>query len=154
MPAAPDIYPMPSFPVLEVADPAHSASWYQDALGFQDVFTMANPDGLVSLSHLRWTRYADLLLRSDSDSPGPGEKGRGVTLTFAVTDGTVDAVAERARQHGAQILSEPEDKPWNARECTVADPDGFQLTFTQGPLKPLDFNRVMAGAPDTPDPKP
>ena len=151
MSAAPDIYPMPSFPVLEVADPARSASWYQDALGFQDVFTMAGADGLVSLSHLRWTRYADLLLRPDSDPSDATEKGRGVTLTFAVTDGTVDAVAERARQHGARIVSEPEDKPWNARECTVADPDGFRLTFTQGPLKPLDFDRVMAGAIDAQD---
>ncbi len=144
MPAPPDIYPMPSFPVLEVADPARSASWYQDALGFQDVFTMADPAGLVSLSHLRWARYADLLLRPGSASD-TAEKGRGVTLTFAVTDGTVDAVAERARQHGARVLSEPEDKPWNARECTVADPDGFRLTFTQGPLKPLGFEEVIRG---------
>ena len=146
-----EIYPMPSFTVLEVADVAQSATWYRDALGFGEVYAMPNPDGGVALSHLRWARYADLLLRPDPGPSNDAEKGRGVTLTFAVTDGTVDAIAERARQHGAQILSEPEDKPWNARECTVADPDGFRLTFTQGPLKPLDFDRVMAGAIDAPD---
>ena len=142
-----EIYPMPAFPVLEVADAARSAAWYQEALGFRDVFTMRGPDDAVGLAHLRWARYADLLLRPADDPSDTAEKGRGVTLTFAVTDGTVDAVAKRARQHGADIVAEPEDKPWNARECTVADLDGFRLTFTQGPLKPVSFDEVMAGAP-------
>ena len=138
-----EIYPMPSFPVLEVADVARSAAWY-GALGFGEVYALPGPDG-PSLSHLRWARYADLLLRP-APRPSDAPMGRGVTLTFAVTDGTVDAVAERARQHGAEIVAEPEDTPWNTRECTVADPDGFRLTFTQGPLKPLSFDEVTAEA--------
>jgi hypothetical protein len=32
-------------------------------------------------------------------------------------------------------VAEPGDRPWNARDFTVADPDGFALTFTMGPLK-------------------
>jgi len=47
----------------------------------------------------------------------------------------LDALAERARKAGAVFVSEPGDRPWNARDFTIADPDGFALTFTVGPLK-------------------
>ena len=36
----------------------------------------------------------------------------------------VDELYDRWRKAGANILSEPEDKPWRLREFTVADPDG------------------------------
>ena len=122
----PEFYPMPSFPALSVKDADASSRWYRTALGFQHVFTMP---GLV---HLRWAKYADLLLRAGA--PIAGAKGLGVTLNYAVADG-LDALAERARNAGAIFVAEPGDRPWNARDFTVADPDGFALTFTMGPLK-------------------
>jgi len=131
--SAVEIYPMPSFPVLEVADPAASAAWYRDALGFTHVFTMG-PAERPTLVHLRWTRFADLLLRQGAAHDAP--KGRGVVLNFAVFEGGVDAVAERAARHGARIVTPPGNRPWNARDFTVEDPDGFRLTFTMGPVDP------------------
>ena len=127
----PEFYPMPSFPTLAVRDLDASARWYREALGFASVFAMP---GLV---HLRWARYADLLLRLSAPTPGkptPEKKGVGITLSFAVAEG-LDALAARARAAGAVFLQEPGDRPWNARDFTVADPDGFALTFTFGPLK-------------------
>jgi uncharacterized glyoxalase superfamily protein PhnB len=129
----PEFYPMPSFPALAVKDADASSRWYQAALGFQHVFTMPGPGGGTGLVHLRWAKYADLLLRA---GPPIGEtKGIGITLNYAVTDGGLDALAERARKAGAVFVQEPGDRPWNARDFTVADPDGFALTFTMGPLK-------------------
>lgn len=122
----PEFYPMPSFPALQVKDVEASSRWYQTALGFQHIFTMP---GLV---HLRWAKYADLLLRAGP--PIAGNKGVGITLNYSVADG-LDALVERARKAGAVFLQEPGDRPWNARDFTVADPDGFALTFTMGPLK-------------------
>jgi uncharacterized glyoxalase superfamily protein PhnB len=137
----PEFYPMPSFPALAVKDLDASAGWYQTALGFQHVFTMP---GLV---HLRWAKYADLLLRA-SPQPAAGVKGVGITLNYAVTDGGLDALAERARKAGAVFIQEPGDRPWNARDFTVADPDGFALTFTMGPLKrDLTMDALMAKMP-------
>jgi uncharacterized glyoxalase superfamily protein PhnB len=123
----PEFYPMPSFPALAVHDIEKSSRWYQDVLGFTHVFTMP---GLV---HLRWTKYADLLLRASP--PILETKGIGITLNYAVTDGTLDALAARAKKAGAIFIQEPGDRPWNARDFTIADPDGFALTFTMGPLK-------------------
>lgn len=132
----PDFYPMPSFPTLAVRDIEASARWYQEALGFQHIFTIPGPGGGPVLVHLRWVRYADLLLRKQPTPPDATPKGAGITLSFAVSDGRVDDVAERARRFGAQLQSEPTNQPWNARDFSIKDPDGFVLTFTQGPVEP------------------
>jgi hypothetical protein len=34
----------------------------------------------------------------------------------------VDELAERARAAGANVLDGPIDRPWNARDVTIADP--------------------------------
>jgi uncharacterized glyoxalase superfamily protein PhnB len=132
----PEFYPMPSFPVLAVSDVQKSSAWYQEVLGFAHVFTMPGPGGTAALAHLRWAKYADLLLRMSP--PLEGKRGIGIALNYALLGRTIDAVdmlAERARRHGAVIINEPGDRPWNARDFTVADPDGYALTFTFGPLK-------------------
>jgi len=64
--SSPEIYPMPSFPILVVRDIEASSRWYQEVLGFEHIFTIPGPPGPL-LVHLRWTRYADLLLRRQSD---------------------------------------------------------------------------------------
>ena len=126
-----EIYPMPAFPVLSVSDLAASARWYQEALGFQHIFTMAGPGGGPMLVHLRWVKYADVLLNARPMAPGP--RGAGVTLTFSawLAERPVDEIAAQAEKAGAHIVAPPADMPWNTRECTIADPDGYHLTFTQ-----------------------
>lgn len=127
-----EYYGMPAFPTLEVSDVEASARWYR-ALGFRHVFTIPGPGDRPALVHLRWVRYADLLLRP-AGGPLPASPGVGVTLAFAMSDRDgerVDDVAARAREAGATILAEPGDRPWNARETTIGDPDGYRLTFTE-----------------------
>jgi len=139
---SPEIYPMPSFPILVVQDIEASATWYQAVLGFQHIFTIPGPGGPL-LVHLRWTKYADLLLRRQQ---GPIEqpKGIGISLSFAVVDGRVDDIFDRARAAGAQMGSEPRNQPWNARDFSLRDPDGFLLTFTQGPVEPdLGMDQIV-----------
>ena len=126
-----EIYPMPSFPLLAATDLARSSAWYQDVLGFQDVFTFRMGDGRPMLAHLRWRKYADLLLAPER-APASGSRGAGITLFFAMTDEDpfVDGLAERAHERGATIAAGPADTPWNARDVTILDPDGYRLTFT------------------------
>lgn len=133
-----EIYGMPSFPMLAVSDLEASAHWYQEVLGFRDVFTFRMPDNRPVLAHLRWAKYADLLLVRPH-TPLSGSRGVGVTLFFAMPESEpfVDGLADRAREKGASILSGPADTPWKARDVTIADPDGFRLTFT-GPQRGED----------------
>ena len=121
------IYPMPSFPMLLVSDVEKSSAWYQTVLGFADVFTMRMADGKPIIVHLRWCMFSDLLL-TPARTPLAAAPGAGITLNFATP--SADAIAERARSAGATILGEPTDRPWNARDVTIADPDGYRLNFT------------------------
>ena len=61
-----------------------------------------------------------------------------------VTRDGLNALAAKARAAGARFVQEPGDRPWNARDFTVADPDGFALTFTFGPLKAMTMDALTA----------
>jgi uncharacterized glyoxalase superfamily protein PhnB len=142
--AQPEIYPMPSFPTLTVRDIAASARWYQEALGFQHIFTIPGPTGAPLLVHVRWRKYADLLLLKQREPADAIPKGAGITLSFAVVEGRVDDIAERARRYGAELVTQPTNQPWNARDFSIEDPDGFVLTFTQGPVEAgLSMDRIV-----------
>jgi L-amino acid N-acyltransferase YncA/catechol 2,3-dioxygenase-like lactoylglutathione lyase family enzyme len=133
-----EMYAIPSFALLATSDLARSSAWYQDALGFQDVFTFRMADGRPVLAHLRWRSYAELLLTPER-APASHPRGAGVTLCFTMPDHDplVDGLAERARAHGATIAAGPADTPWNTRDVTILDPDGYRLTFT-GAQRGLD----------------
>ena len=138
-----EFYPMLSFPMLAVRDLAVSSRWYQDVLGFQLVFEMPGPTGAPVLIHLRWAKYADVLLVSDI-SQASEAKGVGVSLTFAMTQGSVDNLAAKIAGKGGSVASGPVNQPWNAREITVFDLDGYRLVFT----KPIDKQKSMEDVVD------
>lgn len=136
-----EIYPMPAFPVIAATNLAASSRWYQEVLGFADVFTMRGPDDRPLLAHLRWSKWGDVLLRQARTPVEP--PGSGITLNFMTLG--VDELAARARAAGANVLEGPIDRPWNARDVTIADPDGYRLNFT-GPSSNttrMSFDEVM-----------
>lgn len=139
---ATDIYPIPAFPILAVRDVEASLRWYRDTMGFADVFTMRTPSGAPLLSHVRWCRYGDLLLRPVGDGP---VGAAGVTLNFATV--SADDIAALGMRNGAALVDGPTDRPWNARDVTFADPDGYRLTFT-APLKVFENSETPAAFRD------
>jgi uncharacterized glyoxalase superfamily protein PhnB len=124
---ATDIYPMPAFPQLVVADLGASSEWYQRVLGFADVYTLRMPDGTPMLAHLRWCSFGDVLLMP-ARAPITEPRGRGVTLNFSTE--SADAVAAHAAAAGASPVEGPVDRPWHVRDVTFVDPDGYRLNFT------------------------
>lgn len=145
-----EIYPMPFFVNLIVADLDGSSKFYQEVLGFRHVFTMPGLGGKPALVHLRWSKYADLLLSATRDGKAiPEPRGAGVALSFQMLerfDGSVDTLAEQAKVGGANIASGPLDRPWNVRELTILDPDGYQLVFTTPLNTNLGFEEVLQRA--------
>ena len=146
-----EIYPMPSFPTLLVSDVEASSNFYQNALGFKHIFTMSGPNGQPSLVHLRWVKYADLLITKGRDGTElSGPKGLGISLNFNLFEhfqGNIEAFAEHARQRGANV-SGPVDHPWNVREITVMDPDGYKLIFMVPVNLSLSFDEVIGRVKD------
>jgi len=124
-----DIYGMPAFATLHVADIDATVSWYTAGLGFITLFTIPGPDAKPVLVHLRRWQFQDLLVRQ---SDGPVTAGSSLTLSFAAVYDEVNTLADRARAHGAGRIDGPVDSPWNTRELTTTDPDGNVVVFTAG----------------------
>ena len=131
-----DFYPMPMFVNLEVSNLDLSAEWYQQVLGFRVVYRVP---GLV---HLRRDRYQDMLL-FPSESGGMDSPGNGVVLQFQAGEIGVTEIADKARQAGSTDVIGPLEQPWNVREVTVQDPDGYRLRFSEPIDTNLSFNEVM-----------
>jgi uncharacterized glyoxalase superfamily protein PhnB len=139
--ASVEIYPMPFFVKLTIADVGRATEWYVGALGFRALFVMRDPrTGRATTSHLRRERYQDILLVL-----GEHQKGRsddGMTMNMGLSDG-IDDLAERARAAGAEVVKGPSNTPWNTREVTFRDLDGYLMTFTSGPVAERTFDEVV-----------
>ncbi len=135
-----EVYPMPMFATLSVADIAAVERWYQDALGFKTMFAGPSIGGKPSMVHLRRNRYQDLLIvaarATGASSP--------TTLTLSFSCDEVDTLASRARSVpavGLSVVNDPIDTPWNTRDLRVTDPAGHVLIFTARQANP-DPERV------------
>jgi len=147
-----EIYPMPFYPMLMVSNLEASSTFYPGPLEFTHVFTMPGSGGKPALVHLRWLKYADLLLTLPRDGKQiPEPRVAGISLSFQMLerfDGSVDALTEQAKAGGAKIVSGPLDQPWNVREMTVLDPDGYRLVFTTPLDVELSFGEMLERVTD------
>ena len=112
---------------LTVGDLGASLTWYCDVLGFaaEREFERA---GVPFAVRMRAGTVA-LLLTQDNGARGSRRvKGEGFSLQFTTTQ-NVDALATRAKAHGAALESEPADV-WGARVFRLRDPDGFLLVIS------------------------
>ncbi|MEC2074624.1 VOC family protein [Metabacillus fastidiosus] len=137
-----EFYPMPLFVKMSVNNIEISLSWYKDVLNFQSVFELPDKDRKTVMAHIRGKKYQDIMLvskQSDCES-----KGEGVILNFAVDD--IDKFAIRAAKIGAEVKEGPVDRPWNARELVLKDPDGYVITLSMMIDKGKAFDDVIDGA--------
>jgi uncharacterized glyoxalase superfamily protein PhnB len=141
-----EIYPMPSFPTLLVSDLEASSKFYQQALGFNHIFTMPGPGGAPALVHLRWMKYADLLIALPRDGQELSQpRGVGISLNYSLLDrfdGNIEALAKHARENGANVTG-PIAQPWNAYEVIILDPDGYRLSFSAPINRDLRFDEML-----------
>ena len=141
-----EVYPMPMFATLSVADVAAVAQWYGDALGFRTMFAGPAIGGQPAMVHLRRNKYQDLLLvpsRTGMSAAAPPS----LTLSFSADE--VDNLATLARAVpavGASAVPDPVNTPWNTRDLRVTDPAGHVLIFTarQANPDPEQLKRMQA----------
>ena len=112
-------------PVLIYPDVRQAVDWLGTAFGFVERVRIGENhrsqlsvgDGAVIVGDVRHDRLP----------PRPGE----VTHSVMVRVDSADAHCERARAHGARILSEPADFEYGERQYTAEDPAGHQWTFSE-----------------------
>ena len=130
---SPQTYVMPMYVRLTVADVEATKAWYHEALGFESVFDIPH-----TMAHLRGRRYQDVLIvKGEAAKPG------GTTLCFTWSK-SVDALAKQVAGVGGKILEGPVDRPWNARELVIEDPNGYRLSFSHAAAH-KEIDEVLSG---------
>ncbi len=113
---------------LTVKDLQKSLAWYRDVVGFT-VDRKFEREGKLRGVVLN---AGDVQLSINQDDGARGwdrVKGEGFSLRIT-TDQSVDEIANRIKELGGTLDSEPADMPWGARIFQLRDPDGFKLTIS------------------------
>jgi catechol 2,3-dioxygenase-like lactoylglutathione lyase family enzyme len=112
---------------VQVHDPEQALAFYRDALGLE----VRND---VARENFRWITVGAgsveiVLTNYVNGGPGDGDalaallaKGALNGVHFHTDD--LDGTFERIRVSGAEIVQEPDDRPWGVRDCAVRDPAG------------------------------
>jgi uncharacterized glyoxalase superfamily protein PhnB len=109
-------------PEIPVSNVEKAADYYVKALGFHlDWHSDREGIGGISQGDCR------MFLTSAAFRQPNGGAGTVIVWLNLNSKQEVDELYQRWRQAGAKVLAEPENKPWNLREFTVADLDGNQL---------------------------
>ncbi len=125
---------------LPHADPDESLAFYRDALGFE----VRNQ---VEYGGMHWNTLGppsqpevNLVLYPPGADPGVTEEERR-TITEMMAKGTfasimlgtrdLDGVFERVQASGAEVMQEPTDQFWGARDCAFRDPAGNMIRIQQ-----------------------
>jgi uncharacterized glyoxalase superfamily protein PhnB len=114
-------------PTLTVDDLQKSITFYE-ALGFAIEEQWAENGTLLGVM-LRAGRTQIGLNQDDWKKGRDRKKGVGVRLSISTTPGNVDEIANRARNAGITLHSDPHDTEWKSRAFEVSDPSGFLLTI-------------------------
>jgi GNAT superfamily N-acetyltransferase len=114
-----------SEPIFSVSDVVQTVRFYCDVLGFGSEWLWGEPPTFGGAR----SGKANVMFCQQPQMKG---KLEGHQHWFSVED--ADAMMEKHRAAGAEIISAIESKPWGAREYTVRDLNGYHLRFG-GPIK-------------------
>jgi predicted enzyme related to lactoylglutathione lyase len=122
---------------ISVHDPEAALGFYRDALGLE-----VRQD--VTSGEFRWVTVGapgqelGIVL---SQPHGGRSQSEGDALLSLVTKGSMqaaifstddlDTTFEKVRASGAEVLQEPTEQPWGARDCAFRDPSGNLVRIAQ-----------------------
>ncbi|HEY9350924.1 MAG TPA: VOC family protein [Acidothermales bacterium] len=122
---------------IPVHDPDEALVFYRDGLGFEVRNDVAN-DGLRWVTVGATGQDLDIVLFPPH---GGQSQADGDSLLSLVTKGSLqvaifrsddlDSTFEKLRASGAEVLQEPADQFWGARDCAFRDPSGNLVRIAQ-----------------------
>lgn len=133
-------------PVLTYEDVAAAIGWLSSAFGFREVLRWTDPAGVVMVAEMESDGGAVMLEASrGGHAGGMRPRSHGCHYVLVLVDG-VDEHFQRARQAGARIIAEPEDRPWGLRQYLVEDLDGHRWEFSEHvrDVRPEDWGATPA----------
>src|ERR1700722_12450782 len=122
---------------IPVHDPDEELAFYRDALDLEVRNDVSN-DGFRWVTVGAPGQDVDIVLFQPH---GGRSQAEGDALLSLVLQGSLqaaifrsddlDATFEQVRATGAEIIEEPADRPWGARDCAVRDPSGNLVRIAQ-----------------------
>ena len=113
---------------LTVKDLATSLAWYNNVLGFT-IDRKIEREGKLRSVALK-AGNARISINQDDGAKGWTRiKGEGFSLNIT-TDQNIDKIANRIKELGGILDTEPADMPWGARMFRLKDPDGYKLAIS------------------------
>lgn len=113
---------------LTVKDLEKSLAWYHEVVGFT-VDRRYEREGKPTAVALKAGTVRILIGQDDGAKGWDRVKGEGFSLHITTAQ-DVDRVAQRIKERGGTLESEPTDMPWGARVFSLRDPDGFKLAIS------------------------
>jgi uncharacterized glyoxalase superfamily protein PhnB len=113
---------------LTVKDIGTSLAWYHDVLGFTIDRKMEREGKLRSVALSAGN--ARISINQDDGAKGWDRiKGLGFSLNIT-TEQDIDKTANRIKELGGVLDTEPADMPWGVRLFRLKDPDGYKLAIS------------------------
>ena len=123
---------------LTVHDKDIALTFYRDALGLQLVGDVERGGSFWATLTLPDQPGVNIVLsdpyggRSQEDGDAMAKlmaKGALNGVSFAVAN--LEETFEKVRASGAEVMQEPMDQPWGARDCAFRDPSGNMVRINQ-----------------------
>ena len=113
---------------LTVNDIDRSLAWYTGVLGFT-IDQRHEREGKMMAVSLKAGDVRILLGRDDGAKGWDRVKGLGLSMMLTTTQ-DIDGLAQRIRDAGGTLATEPETAPWGPRLFRVKDPEGFLFVIS------------------------
>lgn len=113
---------------LTVKDVKASYAWYRDVVGFT-LDQEYEREGKLRAVALKAGDIRILLNQDDGAKGWDRKKGEGFSFQFTTVQ-DIDAVAQRIKDRGGKLDTEPADMPWGVRMFRVLDPDGYKFAIS------------------------
>ena len=121
-------------------DPIGAIDWLCAAFGFETRLKYLSPEGKLQHSELIYGE--DFIMVGDAGNDdaqkSPNSIGKCVTQAVHIYVDDINAHCERARQAGAIILKEPDDRQYGNRVYMAEDCEGHRWWFAEAQVKSFD----------------
>jgi uncharacterized glyoxalase superfamily protein PhnB len=134
-------------PYLLYADCDAALDFLARAFGFEEVLRYVGGEGYVNHAEMRLGDAMFYMGDPGDAYRNPKALGQETVGIYVETDSDVDALCERARAAGAEILEEPADQEYGHRRFTARDPEGHHWFFAQvtKQVEPEEWGATAAG---------
>ena len=111
-------------PMLSLRGAARASEWYQQAFGANETSRSVSPDGrIVAMLEIGDAQFGVVDEATAVGNLSPETLG-GTSVRVMLHVADPDAVAQRAVDHGAELLFPVEDQPYGMRQGRIRDPYG------------------------------